>query len=84
MDNINLIESFSELKDVKNIDKETMSRVMQDVWVVQIFFLSRSYENPARLRPGADNKTDSCSWCILHFYFLYTHCTDAIFTAGQQ
>ena len=32
MDNINLIDSFSELKDVKNIDKETMIRVMQDVF----------------------------------------------------
>lgn len=32
MDNINLIDSFSELKDVKNIDKETMIKVMQDVF----------------------------------------------------
>lgn len=32
MDNINLIESFSELKDVKNIDKSTMEVVMQDVF----------------------------------------------------
>ena len=32
MDNINLIDSFSELKDVKNIDKETMIKVMRDVF----------------------------------------------------
>jgi N utilization substance protein A len=32
MDNINLIDSFSELKDVKNIDKETMIKVMQEVF----------------------------------------------------
>ena len=32
MDNINLIESFSELKDVKNIDKESMIKVMQEVF----------------------------------------------------
>lgn len=32
MDNIKLIDSFSELKDVKNIDKETMIKVMQDVF----------------------------------------------------
>ena len=32
MDNINLIESFSELKEVKNIGKEKMVTVMQDVF----------------------------------------------------
>lgn len=32
MDNINLVESFSELKDVKNIDKESMIKVMQEVF----------------------------------------------------
>ena len=32
MDNINLIESFSELKDIKNIDKESMIKVMQEVF----------------------------------------------------
>ena len=32
MDNINLIESFTELKDVKNIDKSSMIKVMQDVF----------------------------------------------------
>jgi N utilization substance protein A len=32
MDNINLIESFTELKDVKNIDKEKMIKVMQEVF----------------------------------------------------
>ena len=32
MDNINLVESFSELKDIKNIDKESMIKVMQEVF----------------------------------------------------
>jgi N utilization substance protein A len=32
MDNINLIDSFSELKEIKNIDRTTMSKVMQDVF----------------------------------------------------
>jgi N utilization substance protein A len=32
MDNINLIESFTELKDIKNIDKEKMIKVMQEVF----------------------------------------------------
>lgn len=32
MDNTNLIESFSELKEMKNIDRTTMSKVMQDVF----------------------------------------------------
>jgi len=32
MDNINLVESFSELKDIKNIDKSTMEAVMHDVF----------------------------------------------------
>lgn len=32
MDNINLVESFSELKEIKNIDKSTMEAVMQDVF----------------------------------------------------
>lgn len=45
MDNINLIESFSELKDVKNIDKETMSRVMQDVFKTIIVKKYGSFDN---------------------------------------
>jgi len=32
MDNINLIDSFTELKDIKNIDKEKMIKVMQEVF----------------------------------------------------
>ena len=32
MDNINLVESFTELKDVKNIDKESMIKIMQEVF----------------------------------------------------
>lgn len=32
MDNINLVESFSELKDIKNIDKESMISIMKDVF----------------------------------------------------
>jgi N utilization substance protein A len=32
MDNINLVESFTELKDVKNIDKSSMIKIMQDVF----------------------------------------------------
>jgi hypothetical protein len=34
MDNINLIDSF--LKEIKNIDRTTMSKVMQDVFKVVI------------------------------------------------
>lgn len=32
MENINLVESFSEFKDVKSIDRETMMRILQDVF----------------------------------------------------
>jgi N utilization substance protein A len=32
MNNINLIESFSELKDIKNIDKNSMMIIMQEVF----------------------------------------------------
>ncbi len=32
MDNINLIESFSEFKELKNIDRVTMMRVLEDVF----------------------------------------------------
>ena len=32
MDNINLIESFTELKDVKNINKSEITSLMQDVF----------------------------------------------------
>lgn len=32
MDNINLIESFEELKDIKNIDKSSIISLMQDVF----------------------------------------------------
>ncbi len=32
MDNINLIESFAEFKEVKNIDRVTMMRILEDVF----------------------------------------------------
>jgi len=32
MENINLVESFSEFKDLKNIDRETMMRIIEDVF----------------------------------------------------
>lgn len=32
MDTVNLVESFSELKDMKNIDKESMITIMKDVF----------------------------------------------------
>ncbi len=32
MDNINLVETFSEFKDYKNIDRETMMRILEDVF----------------------------------------------------
>lgn len=45
MDNINLIESFSELKDVKSIDKESMIKVMQEVFKTIIVKKYGSSEN---------------------------------------
>ena len=32
MENINLIETFSEFKDLKNIDRVTMMSVLEDVF----------------------------------------------------
>lgn len=32
MDNINLVESFSEFKEYKNIDRETLMRIVEDVF----------------------------------------------------
>jgi N utilization substance protein A len=32
MDNINLVETFSEFKDFKNIDRETMMRILEEVF----------------------------------------------------
>ncbi len=32
MDSINLVETFSEFKDFKNIDRETMMRILEDVF----------------------------------------------------
>ena len=32
MDNINLVETFSEFKEFKNIDRETMMRILEDVF----------------------------------------------------
>ncbi len=32
MDNINLVESFSEFKEFKNIDREMMMRILEDVF----------------------------------------------------
>lgn len=36
MENINLVESFSEFKDFKNIDRATMMRILEDVFRHQI------------------------------------------------
>lgn len=33
MDQINLVETFSEFKDFKNIDRETMMRILEDVFL---------------------------------------------------
>ena len=32
MENINLIETFSEFKELKNIDRVTMMSVLEDDW----------------------------------------------------
>ena len=32
MDHINLVETFSEFKEFKNIDRETMMRILEDVF----------------------------------------------------
>jgi len=32
MENLNLIDTFSEFKDLKNIDRPTMMRVLEDVF----------------------------------------------------
>ena len=32
MENLNLIETFSEFKELKNIDRATMMRVLEDVF----------------------------------------------------
>lgn len=42
MENINLVESFSEFKEYKNIDRETMMRILQDVLKT---ILEKRYEN---------------------------------------
>lgn len=47
MDSINLIESFSEFKDLKNIDRVTMMRVLEDV-----------FRNTLEKRYGTDENFD--------------------------
>ncbi|MDD3875751.1 MAG: transcription termination factor NusA [Bacteroidales bacterium] len=42
MENINLVEAFSEFKEFKNIDRETMMRILQDVLVG---ILEKRYES---------------------------------------
>ena len=32
MDSMNLVETFSEFKEFKNIDRETMMRILEDVF----------------------------------------------------
>ena len=32
MEHINLVETFSEFKEFKNIDRETMMRILEDVF----------------------------------------------------
>lgn len=45
MDNLNLIESFSEFKDVKNIDRVTLMRILEDVFRNMIIKKYGSDEN---------------------------------------
>jgi transcription termination/antitermination protein NusA len=47
MDNINLVESFSEFKEFKNIDRETMMRILEDV-----------FRNMLIKKYGSDNNFD--------------------------
>ena len=42
MENINLVESFSEFKEFKNIDRETLMRILQDVLLI---VLEKRYGN---------------------------------------
>ncbi|MFO8053877.1 MAG: transcription termination factor NusA [Bacteroidales bacterium] len=45
MENINLVESFSEFKDFKNIDRATMMRILEDVFRHQITKIYGTDEN---------------------------------------
>ena len=47
MDNINFVESFSEFKEFKNIDRETMMRILEDV-----------FRNMLIKKYGSDNNFD--------------------------
>ena len=51
---------------------------------VELYELDPSIAFKNNLIDIADSKKDSYSWRIPHFDFLYTYCTDAIFTASQQ
>lgn len=47
MENINLIDTFSEFKDLKNIDRETMMRVLEDVFrstLIKLFGNSDNFD----------------------------------------
>ncbi|MCK9452553.1 MAG: transcription termination factor NusA [Bacteroidales bacterium] len=45
MDNINLVESFSEFKEFKNIDREMMMRILEDVFRAMLIKKYGSDEN---------------------------------------
>ncbi len=45
MENINLVESFSEFKDFKNIDRATLMRILEDVFRHQITKIYGTDEN---------------------------------------
>ncbi len=47
MENINLIDTFSEFKELKNIDRETMMRVLEDVFrstLIKIFETDENFD----------------------------------------
>jgi len=47
MENINLIDTFSEFKELKNIDRETMMRVLEDVFrstLIKLFGNSDNFD----------------------------------------
>ena len=46
MEVANLIESFSEFKEVKNIDRETMMNILEDVFKS---VLSKKYDDEGNL-----------------------------------
>ncbi len=62
MDTINLIDSFAEFKEFKNIDRETMMRILEDVFRGTLKGIYGTDENFDIIKSKKISKVSLANW----------------------